>query len=254
MPVLSSSPLLRSLRLLAKGVLLGSVLVMDASAQDRYAAERREMLEDIARTARETRHETGRAVLSERVMAALARVPRHRLVPPGEERHAYRNRPLSIGMGQTISQPFIVALMTDLLDVKPGEKVLEIGTGSGYQAAVLAELGANVHTIEIVEPLAREAAKRLAELGYKNMATRIGDGYRGWPEAAPFDSIIVTAAARDVPPALAEQLKTGGKLVIPLGSQLGAQTLYLMEKQPDGKLSRREVLAVRFVPMTGGAK
>lgn len=230
------------------------MLVMDSSAQDRYAAERREMLEEIARTTRETRHETGRAALSERVMSALARVPRHRLVPPGEERHAYRNRPLSIGMGQTISQPFIVALMTDLLDVKPGEKVLEIGTGSGYQAAVLAELGAKVHTIEIVEPLGREAAKRLADLGYKNIATRIGDGYRGWPEAAPFDSIIVTAAARDVPAALAEQLKTGGKLVIPLGSQLGAQILYLMEKQPDGKLSRREVLAVRFVPMTGGAK
>jgi protein-L-isoaspartate(D-aspartate) O-methyltransferase len=142
--------------------------------------------------------------------------------------------------------------MTELLDLKPGERVLEIGTGSGYQAAVLAELGANVYTIEIIEALGREAARRLAELGYKNIVTRIGDGYRGWPEHAPFDAIIVTAAALDVPQALAEQLKTGGKLVIPLGSPLSTQTLYVVEKGLDGKLARRQVLAVRFVPMTGG--
>jgi protein-L-isoaspartate(D-aspartate) O-methyltransferase len=242
---------LLSRRLVAGGVFLASILVMDATAQDRYAAERKEMLEEIARTTRETRIETGRAQLSPRVMEAMARVPRHRLVPPAEQGSAYRNRPLAIGLGQTISQPFIVALMTDLLDVKPGDKILEVGTGSGYQAAVLAELGANVYSIEILEPLGREAATRLAELGYQTVVTRIGDGYRGWPEQAPFDSIIVTAAARAVPPALIEQLKTGGKLVIPVGESAGAQTLYLMEKQKDGKATRREILAVRFVPLTG---
>jgi protein-L-isoaspartate(D-aspartate) O-methyltransferase len=233
------------------GVFLAFVLVMDASAQDRYAAERKTMLDEIARTTRETRSETGRAELSPRVMEAMARTPRHRLVPAGEQGSAYLNRPLAIGHGQTISQPFIVALMTDLLDVKPGDKILEVGTGSGYQAAVLAELGARVYTIEIVEPLGREAAARLAELGYKSVVTRIGDGYRGWPEQAPFDSIIVTAAPRDVPPALIEQLKVGGKLAIPLGESSGAQTLYLIEKQADGRTSRRPVLAVRFVPLTG---
>jgi protein-L-isoaspartate(D-aspartate) O-methyltransferase len=238
----------------AGGVILAALTMMNAPAQDRYAAERKAMLDDIARTTRDTRAETGRAALSDSVMQALARVPRHRLVPPAEEPHAYRDRPLSIGLGQTISQPFIVALMTDLLDVQAGQKVLEIGTGSGYQAAVLAELGARVYTIEIIEPLAREAAKRLAELGYGKIATRIGDGYRGWPEQAPFDAIIVTAAAPELPGALAEQLKIGGRLVIPLGSQAGLQTLYLMEKQADGKLSRRSILSVRFVPMTGGGK
>ena len=173
---------------------------MNANAQDPYAAQRKEMLDEIARTTRETRQETGRAALSERVMAALARVPRHRLVAAGDEAYAYSDRPLAIGLGQTISQPFIVALMTDLLEVKAGDKVLEVGTGSGYQAAVLAELGASVYTIEIIETLGKEAARRLTALGYRNVVTRIGDGYQGWPEQAPFDSVIVTAAAREVRP------------------------------------------------------
>ncbi len=242
---------IRDFRLVAHGMLLAALIVTDASGQDRYAAERKQMLEDIARTTRETRHETGRAALNERVMTALERVPRHRLVPPGEEPYAYHNRPLTIGHGQTISQPFIVALMTDLLEVRPGDKVLEIGTGSGYQAAVLAELGTQVYTIEIVAPLAKEAAKRLSELGYTNIATRIADGYYGWPEQAPFDSIIVTAAATEVPPALVEQLKIGGKMVIPVGASQGVQTLYLIEKLPEGKVTRRQILSVRFVPMTG---
>ncbi|HYC45819.1 MAG TPA: protein-L-isoaspartate(D-aspartate) O-methyltransferase [Burkholderiales bacterium] len=224
---------------------------MDASAQDRYEAERRRMVEEIERNTRETQRETGRAVLNPRVMDAMRRVPRHRLVPRGDEGNAYRDRPLAIGLGQTISQPFIVALMTDLAEVKSGDQVLEIGTGSGYQAAVLAELGARVYTMEILEPLGREAAARLAELGYKSISTRIGDGYLGWPEHAPFDAIIVTAAARAVPPALVEQLKPGGKLVIPVGESGGAQTLYVIEKKPDGKTERRAVLAVRFVPLTG---
>jgi protein-L-isoaspartate(D-aspartate) O-methyltransferase len=241
-----------SLARLFRGLLVTSALAMDSDAQERHAADRAAMLEEIARDARDTRRETGRGELSSRVMEAMARVPRHRLVPAAEEANAYRNRPLSIGHGQTISQPFIVALMTDLLDVKPGDRVLEIGTGSGYQSAVLAELGADVYTIEIIEMLGREAATRLSELGYKNVTTRVGDGYMGWPERAPFDSIIVTAAAPDVPQALADQLKVGGRLVIPIGTPMGAQTLYVAEKGTDGKLKRREVLAVRFVPMTGG--
>jgi protein-L-isoaspartate(D-aspartate) O-methyltransferase len=245
-PALSS---IRRILLFAGSVVLLSSGVMEA-ADDRYASERKQMLDDIARTTRDTRAETGRAELSPRVMEAIARVPRHKLVPAGDEANAYQNRPLSIGLGQTISQPFIVALMTDLLDAKPGDKILEVGTGSGYQAAVLAELGANVYTIEILEPLGREAAARLAQLGYKNVVTRIGDGYRGWPEQAPFDSIIVTAAAPDVPPALVEQLRPGGKLVIPVGQSSGAQTLYLIEKLKEGAFNRRAVLAVRFVPLT----
>jgi protein-L-isoaspartate(D-aspartate) O-methyltransferase len=224
---------------------------MDASGDDRYSAERQAMLEEIVRIARETAAETGRPVLSERVTTAIARVPRHRLVTSADEAVAYRNQPLPIGLGQTISQPFIVAIMTDLLDVNPGDKVLEIGTGSGYQAAVLAELGARVYSVEIVEPLAREAATRLAELGYANVATRVGDGFGGWPQEAPFDAIIVTAAPREVPPALVEQLKIGGRLVIPLGSQSGVQTLYAMRKDETGALVRRAALAVRFVPLTG---
>ncbi|OGA38719.1 MAG: protein-L-isoaspartate O-methyltransferase [Betaproteobacteria bacterium RIFCSPLOWO2_12_FULL_62_13] len=207
------------------------------------------MLDEIVRHTRETRLETGRAALSERVTAAMAKVPRHRFVPPTEERNAYRDRPLPIGSGQTISQPFIVALMTDFMDVKPADKVLEIGTGSGYQAAVLAELAATVYTIEIVEALGQEAAERLKALGYRNIVVKIGDGYQGWPEYAPFDSIMVTAAAREVPQPLIDQLKSGGRLVIPVGSQSGGQTLYLIEKQ-DGRISRRAVLAVRFVPLT----
>jgi len=235
-------------------ILLGALIfvaggMMTADAQDVFEPQRSRMLEDIAQLTRETRLETGRAALSERTMAAMRKVPRHRFVLPGEERHAYDNRPLPIGHGQTISQPFIVALMTDLMDVKPSDKVLEIGTGCGYQAAVLAELAREVYTIEIVEPLGRDASQRLQTLGYRNVVTKIGDGYQGWAEHAPFDAIMVTAAASEVPPALVEQLKTGGKLVIPVGSQWGGQTLLVIEKQADGKTTRREVLAVRFVPL-----
>jgi protein-L-isoaspartate(D-aspartate) O-methyltransferase len=179
-------------------------------------------------------------------------VERHRFVAAGDETDAYRNRPLGIGNGQTISQPYIVALMSDFLDLKGGEKVLEIGTGSGYQAAVLAELAAAVYSIEIVEPLGRVAAQRLAAAGYRNVVTRIGDGYQGWREAAPFDGIMVTAAAREVPPALIEQLKPGGKLVIPVGVQSSHQELLVITKAADGKSQTRRVLAVRFVPLTGG--
>ena len=251
MPSLFSAATARIIAGAGAALVLVGPIAMGEAVQDRYAAERTAMVEEIVRLARETGAETGRETLGSRVVSAMARVPRHRLVPPADEAEAYRNRPLAIGLGQTISQPFIVALMTDLMDVRSGDKVLEIGTGSGYQAAVLAELGARVFTIEILEPLGRQAAARLQELGYGKIVTRIGDGYLGWAEEAPFDSIIVTAAPQEVPPALAEQLKVGGRLVIPLGSPSGTQTLYLMDKQPDGTLTRRPVLAVRFVPLTG---
>jgi protein-L-isoaspartate(D-aspartate) O-methyltransferase len=229
---------------------IGIMMAAEAPAQDEFAAARKAMLADIAALTRDTRLETGRAVLSERVMAAMAKVPRHRFVPPGSERWAYDNRPLPIGHGQTISQPFIVALMTDLLDLKPGDKVLEIGTGCGYQAAVLGELATAVYTIEIVAPLAQEATKRLASLGYHNVTVRGGDGYQGWPQHAPFDAIIVTAAAPEVPPALIAQLKPGGKLVIPVGSQTGDQVLRVITKDAGGNQTTRTVLGVRFVPLT----
>ena len=222
---------------------------MTAQAQDVFEIPRRMLLDDIAQLTRETRLETGRAALSERTMAAMRKVPRHRFVLPGDERYAYDDRPLPIGHGQTISQPFIVALMTDLMDLKPSDRVLEIGTGCGYQAAVLSELAREVYTIEIVEPLGREAAQRLQALGYRNVVAKIGDGYQGWAEHAPFDAIMVTAAAHDVPQPLVDQLKPGGRLVIPVGTPWGGQTLLLIVKGQDGKLTRREVLAVRFVPL-----
>jgi len=218
--------------------------------QDAYAAQRRAMVGTIAAIAVESRSETGREHLSDSVMAAMAKVPRHRFVPAEIEAIAYANRPLPIGYGQTISQPFIVALMTDLAEIQPADKVLEVGTGSGYQAAVLAELAHKVYTIEIVEPLGREAAQRLQALGYRNVVTKIGDGYGGWPENAPFDAIIVTAAASKVPAPLIEQLKPGGRLAIPTGGRSGVQTLWLIRKNQDGTVTRRAVLAVRFVPLT----
>jgi protein-L-isoaspartate(D-aspartate) O-methyltransferase len=220
-----------------------------AQGDDGYELQRKRMVEEIAALTRETRLESGRGALSDRVMAAMAKVPRHEFVPALERRNAYANRPLPIGMGQTISQPFIVALMTDLMEVKPGDRVLEIGTGSGYQAAVLAELAGTVYTIEIVEPLAREAAERLKRLGYRNVVTRIGDGYQGWREHAPFDSIMVTAAPRTVPQPLIDQLKPGGRLIVPVGGQAVGQSLLLIEKQADGTITRRTILAVRFVPL-----
>ena len=235
---------------LASAVIPAAGGMIEAQAQDAYEPQRRHMVEEIVALARESRAATGRATLSERVLAAMAKVPRHDLVPAGQKAVAYANRPLPIGLGQTISQPFVVALMTDLMEVKPGDRVLEIGTGSGYQAAVLAELAGTVYTIEIVEPLAREAAGRLKQLGYRNVVAKSGDGYQGWPEHAPFDAIMVTAAPREVPQPLIEQLKPGGRLVVPVGGQATGQELLLIEKRPDGTVARRNILAVRFVPLT----
>ena len=221
-----------------------------AQAQDPYVRERQTLLKEIEAMARETGAETGRAVFSTRVMAAMAKVPRHRFVSASYGPLSYANRPLPIGHGQTISQPYIVALMTELLDVEPGDSVLEIGTGSGYQAAVLAELAHKVYSIEIVEPIGVNAAALLQQLGYKNIETRIGDGYEGWAEHAPFDAIVVTAAAPHVPPALIAQLKLGGRMVIPLGPEAEVQFLHVMIKQPDGSILNQRSLPVRFVPLT----
>ena len=224
-----------------------------ADTQDAPTRERRRMLEEIDLLTRDTRLETGRAALGPRVRSAIAKVPRHEFVPAEQKGNAYQNRPLPIGHGQTISQPFIVALMTEIMDIKPTDRVLEVGTGSGYQAAVLSELAGEVYTIEIVEPLARQAAETLNKLGYRNVKTRVGDGYRGWPEHAPYDSIMVTAAPRDVPQPLVAQLKPGGKLVVPVGGQAGGQSLLILEKQADGTTTRRTVMAVRFVPLVDQA-
>jgi protein-L-isoaspartate(D-aspartate) O-methyltransferase len=228
------------------------ILSRSAPADDGYAAERERLAGEIAAMARETVRETGRAQLGETVMAAMRKVPRHRFVIPGHEACAYDNDALQIGEGQTISQPYIVALMTDLLDARSGHVVLEVGTGSGYQAAVLAELVGRVYTIEVVEPLGQRAAERFQELGYRNIVARIGDGYAGWPEHAPFDSIVVTAAAAEVPPSLIDQLKPGGRLVIPVGATGEVQQLLVIDKQADGTATRRRMLPVRFVPLTRG--
>ncbi len=186
-----------------------------------------------------------------RVLAAMRRVPRHRFVPEKFRAFAYRNRPLPIGEGQTISQPFVVAYMTQLARVRPDMTVLEIGTGSGYQAAVLAEIAGAVYTIEIVEALGRRATALLADLGYTNIHARIGDGYQGWPEHAPFDAILVTAAPEHVPQPLVEQLALGARMVIPVGG--GSQELRVITKTADGARTERD-LPVRFVPMTGEAE
>lgn len=194
----------------------------------------------------------GREAIDPRVLGVLGRVPRQEFVSPLLRSHAYDNRPLPIGHGQTISQPYIVAVMSDYAKVGAGDKALEIGTGSGYQAAVLAELGAKVSSIEIVEPLALAADDRLRRLGYAGVATKIGDGYHGWPERGPFDVIVVTAAASHVPPPLVRQLKPGGRMVIPIGLPFQTQQLLLVEKREDGSVTARQMMPVQFVPLTGG--
>ncbi len=229
-------------------IALAVMLAAPAVAGDPdYAALRTDLVDEVRAYARYA----GDNPFSDDVLATLGRVERHRFVPPGQVRHAYENRPLPIGHGQTISQPYIVALMTDLLEPDADDVVLEVGTGSGYQAAVLAELVGRVYTIEIVEALATSAGERLQALGYDNVTTRLGDGYYGWEEHAPFDSIIVTAAASHVPPPLIDQLKPGGRMVIPVGARFMTQLLLLLEKGSDGEVVTRQIAAVRFVPLTG---
>jgi len=213
----------------------------------------RALLAEIEADAEATGEYTGRRRLSPRAMAAMAKVPRQKFVREGDEDVAYLNMPLPIGHGQTISQPYIVALMTDLLDLHGGERVLEVGTGSGYQAAILSELAKEVCSIEVVEPLARAAAAKLTRLGYRNVEVKVGDGAKGWPEKAPFDAIIVTAAAHQgVPPDLLAQLRPGGRMVIPVGAGRFAQNLMLVTKDEKGRVEERTVLPVAFVPLVQG--
>jgi protein-L-isoaspartate(D-aspartate) O-methyltransferase len=211
------------------------------------------LIGEIEAEARETAAWTGRDRFAPRVIEALRKVPRERFVPNRAAVHAYVNAPLPIGCGQTISQPFIVALMTDLLDLRPEDRVLEVGTGSGYQAAVLAELAGRVFSIEVIPELADIAKSALAREGYGSIALRAGDGGHGWQEHAPFDAIIVTAAARAVPSALVEQLRPGGRMVVPVGAPSGDQELRLLCKGPDGRVTSRAVLPVAFVPLTGAS-
>lgn len=210
------------------------------AAPDPFEAKRREMV---------TGQIAGRGVRDQRVLSAMRKVPRHAFVPEAVRRYAYEDQPLPIGHRQTISQPYIVAIMTELLAAGKGDTVLEIGTGSGYQAAVLAELVRHVYTIEIVPELAKSASAALGQLGYQNVTVRQGDGYKGWPEKAPFDRIILTAAPPEIPQALIDQLRPGGKLVAPVGGSSWSQELVVLNKDASGKLARKTIFPVVFVPM-----
>ncbi len=219
---------------------------------DEYTLPRQQMIAEIEEDARETAKYINKKSFSNIVMQAMAAVPRHEFVPEHLRSRAYENRPLPIGYGQTISQPYIVALMTDLLQPQSEQRVLEIGTGSGYQAAVLSQLVAQVYSIEIIEALGKSSTQLLSRLGYDNIKTRIADGYNGWQQYAPFDSIVVTAAISHIPPPLVQQLKKGGRMVIPVGTRFQTQYLTLVEKDMQGTVTTRQVLPVSFVPFTGG--
>ena len=219
---------------------------------DKYTSQRQALVEEIADDARRLVKYIDKDALSSNVMQVMATVPRHLFIPTEMRASAYENRPLPIGYGQTISQPYIVALMTDLLQPRPDHKVLEIGTGSGYQAAVLSKLVKEVYSIEIIEPLGHTAKQTLNDLGYDNVSTRIADGYDGWPEHAPFDSIIVTAGISHIPPPLVKQLKNGGTMVIPVGTRFQTQQLTLVKKDHNGAITTKQILPVIFVPFTGG--
>ena len=230
------------MRIVAQYLLLAAITTTGCGQQTPtaadFAAQRHGMVE---------RQLQARGIKDERVLAAMAKVPREEFVPADARAEAYSDEPLPIGYDQTISQPYIVAFMTENLRPKPSDRVLEIGSGSGYQAAILAELVADIYTIEIVEPLAKTAEATLQRLGYKNVHIKVGDGYKGWPEEAPFDAIIVTCAPENVPQPLTDQLKDGGRMVIPVGERF-AQQLYLLEKR-NGQLKESVTLPVRFVPM-----
>ncbi len=243
---------------LRRSVLLAAVwsalaALAAAAEDDRYAEDRLRMIRTIEAHAQSATDALGRDHIDPRVLAIMNEVPRHEFVSGWYEGQAYDDRPLPIGHGQTISQPFIVALMTDLLGVGPDDVVLEVGTGSGYQAAVLARLVQDVHTIEIIPELAESAGERLKRLGYTNVRTYTGDGYYGVPGPAPYDAIVVTAAAHQVPPPLIQQLKPGARMVIPVGSGFALQHLMLVEKDADGRVRTRQTLPVQFVPLTRGA-
>ena len=218
---------------------------------DDYTLQRQQMVAAIEDDVQITAKYIDKKSFNTLVLQAMNTVPRHEFVPANMRSVAYENRPLPIGFGQTISQPYIVALMTDLLQPQPGQRVLEIGTGSGYQAAILSQLVAEVYSIEIIEELGKSTTQLLTRLDYDNIKTRIADGYDGWPQHAPFDSIIVTAAISHIPPPLVKQLKNGGRMVIPVGTRFQTQYLTLVEKDKQGKVTSRQLLPVIFVPFTG---
>ncbi len=239
------------MRIVAGAYLIALSIVAPIYADTDYAHLRVNMVRLIEYNVRETGRYIGKMEFDQRVMQVMGSVPRHVFVPEMYRENAYENRPLPIGFGQTISQPYIVALMTDLLSLKATDRVLEVGTGSGYQAAILSRLVARVFTIEIIGELGRRADSVIKQQAYSNIQTRIGDGYYGWPEQAPFDAIVVTAAAGHIPPPLIQQLKPGGRMVIPVGSRFMVQQLVLVTKDDKGKISARQILPVRFVPLTG---
>src|SRR5262245_2757017 len=246
--------LLRLSGLVAVLAFVGAVEEAVRAEQDRWAEPRAAMVNTIQAHAASLPQSVDGHGISPAVLDVMGKVPRHRFVPEGAERQAYADMPLPIGYGQTISQPFIVALMSHLARARPESTVLEIGTGSGYQAAVLSPLAQTVCTIEIIPQLGETAGRRLKDLGYGNVQTRIGDGYFGWPGCGPFDAILVTAAAGHVPPPLVQQLKPGGRMVIPVGTVFGPQFLTLVEKTMAGQVTSRQILAVRFVPLTREAQ
>jgi protein-L-isoaspartate(D-aspartate) O-methyltransferase len=232
-------------------LLIVSGTVFAATDDTVYEAQRQRMVREIEAEGIHPSVRTDKRSLEPQVLNAMRTVPRHAFVPSHLRRLAYTNRPLPIGHGQTISQPYIVAVMTDLLSVGSNDVVLEVGTGSGYQAAILAELVQHVYSIEIIPALAQEGRQRLLGLGYTNITVRMGDGYYGWDEHAAFDAIVVTAAASHIPPPLLRQLKPGGRMVIPVGSPFLTQQLMLVHKDADGQVKTRQVLPVAFVPLTG---
>ncbi|MGR9014676.1 MAG: protein-L-isoaspartate(D-aspartate) O-methyltransferase [Gammaproteobacteria bacterium] len=236
-------------------VIIGIILLLFSShaiAEDSFQQQRNALVDTVkAEVLRTGNYYLSQRALDEQVLDALRKVPRHEFVRDAERPYAYQNRPLPIGHGQTISQPFIVAIMTDLLKLKKTDRVLEVGTGSGYQAAILAELADSVYTIEVIEPLAKQALINLKRAGYDAVHTRTGDGYYGWESAAPFDSIVVTAVASHIPPPLIKQLKPGGRMILPVGAQFMTQYLVLVTKAADGKITTRQILPVSFVPLTG---
>jgi protein-L-isoaspartate(D-aspartate) O-methyltransferase len=235
-------------------IVIGLILLVFSThviAGDDFQRQRQELVGIIKSDVEMTQDFLNQGSLDERVLDAIGKVPRHEFVPDDQRPYAYENRPLPIGYGQTISQPYIVAIMTDLLKPEKTGRVLEVGTGSGYQAAILAELVDGVYTIEIVKELAEQAADRLKKNGYNTVHARTGDGYYGWETEAPFDGIVVTAVASHIPPPLIKQLKPGGRMVIPVGGQFMTQYLMLVTKEVDGKITTRQILPVRFVPLTG---
>lgn len=235
-------------------VVISTILVLfysHVAAADAFQSQRNALVEIIKADVAATSNFLQQEPPDERVLDAIAKVPRHEFVPDNQRSYAYENRPLPIGHGQTISQPVIVALMTDLLKLKKTDRVLEVGTGSGYQAAILAALVDDVYSIEIIEKLGDWAANNLKRTGYGAVHTRIGDGYYGWEKAAPFDAIIVTAVASHIPPPLIKQLKPGGRMIVPVGAPFMTQYLILATKDAEGKITTRQIAPVRFVPLTG---